>query len=301
MEDELHPALLPAGLRDLLPPDAAIEAAVVERLMAVLASHGYERVKPPLLEFEASLLGGSGAAMAQETFRLLDPASHRMIGIRSDMTLQIARIATARLVKSPRPLRLAYAGQVLRVRGTQLRPERQFGQVGAELIGSDLATADAEVISLAAETLTALGVAGLSIDLSLPTLVPAILAALGVGEEAARRLRTALDHKDAAALAAVGGDAAMLLARLMGAAGTADRALAALADIALPEDARAERDRLAEIVVLLRRLGPTVSLTVDPVENRGFEYHTGVTFTVFARGIRGELGRGGRYRAGNGA
>src|SRR5579862_8385767 len=163
MEDELHPALLPAGLRDLLPPDAAIEAAVVERLMAVLASHGYERVKPPLLEFETSLLGGSGAAMAQETFRLMDPVSRRMIGIRADMTLQIARIAASRLIKSPRPLRLAYAGQVLRVHGTQLRPERQFGQIGAELIGSDAQVADAEVIGLAAETLAAIGVSSVSI------------------------------------------------------------------------------------------------------------------------------------------
>jgi ATP phosphoribosyltransferase regulatory subunit len=299
MNDNLHPALLPAGLRDILPPDAQIEADVVERLMTTLAGHGYERVKPPLVEFESSLLDGPGAAMAPETFRLMDPISQRMVGIRADMTLQIARIATTRLVRQPRPLRLSYAGQVLRVRGTQLRPERQFAQIGAELIGSDAASADAEVVVLAAEALNAVGVAGLSVDLTLPPLVPLILSELKVGAVPSAALRKALDHKDATALDDVGGAAASVLGRLMAAAGPAVRALERLAAIALPRAAAAELARLTEIVRLVQDLAPDLSLTIDPIENRGFEYHTGLSFTLFARGIRGELGRGGRYLAGD--
>ena len=300
MNDNLHPALLPAGLRDILPPDARIEADVVERLMAVLGSHGFERVKPPMVEFESSLLGGPGVAMAQDTFRLMDPISQRMIGVRADMTLQIARIATTRLVKLPRPVRLSYAGQVLRVRGTQLRPERQFGQIGAELIGSDAPTADAEVVGLAAEALRTVGVAGLSVDLTLPPLVPLILAELGVGGAAALSLRQALDHKDAAAIDGIGGPEARLLGQLMAAAGPADRALERMSTIALPGAAAIEMARLTEIFGLIRQANPDLSLTIDPVENRGFEYHTGLSFTLFARGVRGELGRGGRYLAGIG-
>src|SRR5690606_15769726 len=110
--------------------------AVVERVMACFASHGYERVKPPLIEFEEGLLAGPGAALAAGTFRLMDPVSQRMMGVRADMTLQVARIAATRLKNQARPLRLSYAGQVLRVSGTQLRPERQFGQAGIELIGA---------------------------------------------------------------------------------------------------------------------------------------------------------------------
>ena len=81
---------------------------------------GYQRVKPPLLEFEDSLLAGSGAAVAEQTFRLMDPDSQRMMGLRADTTPQVARIATTRLAGAPRPLRLSYAGQCLRVRGSQL-------------------------------------------------------------------------------------------------------------------------------------------------------------------------------------
>src|SRR4051795_11441071 len=137
--------LLPAGLYDLLPPEAEIEAEVTGKLIGVLASHGYERVKPPLVEFEETLLSGAGAAMASDTFRTMDPVSHRMIGMRADMTPQVARIAGTRLLHRPRPLRLSYAGQVLRVKGSEMRPERQTGQAGAELIGAGGPEADVEV------------------------------------------------------------------------------------------------------------------------------------------------------------
>ena len=100
--DNLHKALLPQGLRDLLPPAAEAEAEAVGKLIAVLSSHGYERVKPPLMEFEENLLSGAGAAMAPETFRLMDPISQRMIALRADMTTQVARIAGTRLANTAR-------------------------------------------------------------------------------------------------------------------------------------------------------------------------------------------------------
>ena len=161
--------LLPSGVGDELPPRAAHEARVIERLLACFDAYGYDRVKPPLIEFEDSLFDGPGRALAEQTFRLMDPVSQRMMGVRPDMTVQIARIAATRLAQAPRPLRLSYAGQVLRVRGTQLRPERQFAQAGFELIGGLGSAGDAEVIALAAEVLADIGVADLSIDLTMPT------------------------------------------------------------------------------------------------------------------------------------
>jgi ATP phosphoribosyltransferase regulatory subunit len=298
MNDLAKRALLPAGLSDMLPPAAGHEAAVVERLMAVSAARGYERVKPPLVEFEDSLLAGSGVAMAPHTFRLMDPISQRMMGVRADMTLQVARIAATRLVNAPRPLRLSYAGQVLRVRGDDMRPERQVGQVGAELIGSAAAEADAEVVSLAIAALAAVGVTKLDVDLSSPRLVPAILEGLPRSEMDERKLRNALDHKDAGAVATLGGAAAKTLIALLRAAGPADAALAALRRLPLPAAAVSEAERVAEVVTLVRAQCPGARLTVDPVENRGFEYHQGLCFTFFAERVRGELGRGGRYPAG---
>src|ERR1700754_1546308 len=177
MSDDVpnHPALLPAGLRDLLPPEAETEAASVEALMEVFASHGYQRGKPPLLEFEDSLLAGSGGAVAEETFRLMDKVTQRTMGLRPDPPPQVARIATTRLAQAPRPLRLSYAGQCLRVRGNQLAPDRQIAQAGIELIGCDNPSADAEIVLVGAEALASVGLTRLSFDLTMPTLVPFLL------------------------------------------------------------------------------------------------------------------------------
>ena len=304
MNDAPHPALLPTGIRDLLRPEAEVEAQVVARLMATLAAHGYERVRPPLVEFEETLFAGAGAAMAAATFRTMDPASHRMVGVRADMTPQIARIAATRLRNTARPLRLSYAGQVLRVKGSEIRPEREIGQVGAELIGASGPAADVEAIAVAGEGLAALGVIHLSVDITLPTLVPAVAEAFDIFGERAAALRMALDHKDAAAVAATAGAAGELLGRLLAAAGPAERALAALDRLDLPPRARVERLRLGTVLDGLKDAAPDLKVTVDPVENRGFEYHTGISFTFFAGGAAacgssGELGRGGRYQAGD--
>ena len=258
-DDVPNPALLPAGLMDLLPPEAEREAVLVEALMAAFAGHGYERVKPPLLEFEDSLLAGSGAAVAEQTFRLMDPVSQRMMGLRADTTPQVARIAATRLGLQSRPLRLCYAGQVLRVRGTQLAPERQLPQTGIELIGSAAPEADAEVALVAAEALARAGVASVSLDVTLPTMTPALLEAAGVPAALRQRLALALDRKDAAAtaeLAAQAGPLAAALPVLLAAAGPADGALAALASLDLPPAARAIADNARAVIAAIRAREP---------------------------------------------
>ncbi|KDM68009.1 ATP phosphoribosyltransferase regulatory subunit [Acidiphilium sp. JA12-A1] len=298
MTDDLppHPALLPAGFTDLLPPDAEAEARLTETLTASFGAHGYQRVKPPLVEFETTLLAGSGAAVAEQTFRLMDPESQRMMGVRADTTPQIARIATTRLAAAARPLRLAYAGQCLLVRGSQLAPERQVAQAGIELIGPDVPEADAEIIVTAVAALAATGIGEVSVDLTMPPLIPALL-----GDTSAHAaLVRALDRKDAAEIAAHGGALAPTLLALLEAAGTAETAIVRLAAIDLPAPVRALADRLSATVAAIRALMPALRLTIDPVEFRGYRYHTGVALTIFAPGRQAEFGRGGRYLCDNG-
>jgi ATP phosphoribosyltransferase regulatory subunit len=302
MDDQTppNPALLPAGLRDLLPPEAQVEAAGVEAAMAVFASHGYRRVKAPLLEFEDGFLGGSGAAVADQSFRIMDPDSHRMMVLRADMTPQVARIAGTRLAGLPRPLRLSYAGECVRVRSVAPGTDRQVPQAGIELIGADSAAADAEVMLVAAEALAALGLQRLSLDLTLPTLVPSLLEGAGFDAAARRILSHALDRKDAAAVTAHAGALAPMLTDLLLAAGQAAGALEALRRAALPDVCRALADRLSEVVALVQAAAPALRLTVDPIEFRGYRYHTGVALTLFAPGRHEELGRGGRYFSADG-
>src|SRR5271157_3587917 len=261
-DDPINPALLPAGLRDLLPPDA-------------------------------------GAAVAEQTFRLMDPDSQRMMGLRADTTPQVARIAATRLATAPRPLRLSYAGQCLLVRGSELAPDRQIAQAGIELIGPDTPAADAEIVLVGAEALAAIGLTQVSFDLTVPTLSPALLDDAGITGPDRVALARALDRKDAASVKRHAGALAGTLTELLLAAGPADRALAALAAARLPPAARALADDLVATVSAIRARAPMLRLTIDPVEFRGLRYHTGVSITIFAPGRHEELGRGGRYLSGD--
>ena len=304
MNDNTHRGLLPTGLADILAPKAEFEAKLTETLMSSFSKYGYQRVKPPLVEFEDILLGGSGIATAKQTFRLMDPISQRMLGVRADMTLQIARIASTRLGYIPRPIRLSYAGQVLRVTGSTLRPQRQFGQIGAEMIGSLSPQADAEVILMAAESLTNLGISNLSVDLGLPTLVTTICTAMKIDLSAGgKNLRAALNQKSISAIKeldeTLSSDKITLFIALLKAVGPIDEALNILQKLALPKVAKAELKNLIQIVTCLKTRAPNLTITMDPTENRGYEYHTGVTFTFFSLNVRGEIGRGGRYLTNN--
>lgn len=292
-----HPALLPAGFADLLPPRAAQEAALTHSMTQLFQRHGYAPIHPPLLEFEDNLLAGAGSSLGPHTFRLMDPLSGKMLGLRADMTVQVARIATTRIADWPRPLRLAYAGQVVRQSSSEHQPERQSGQIGLELIGSASPAADAEIITLACASLTAIGINTFTLDLSLPTLVTGLCKAYGLAEEAAAALRHALDRKDQAAVAALGGAASTAALALLRASGPIGTALPALQTLQLPAELAAECRHLAAVWDLLQGQGFAVPTMLDLVEYRGFEYHTGLGYTLFAHNPGVELGRGGRYHS----
>jgi ATP phosphoribosyltransferase regulatory subunit len=296
MNDAATRALLPEGLHDTLAPRAELESRTVSGLLATFAAHGYQQVAPPLVEFEDSLLAGVGAAEGRRMFRLMDPASHRMMGVRTDMTTQVARVATTRLAAAPRPLRLCYAGQVLRVESGKLRSEREFGQAGIELIGAASTGAEAEVLLIAAEALRAAGAADFTVDLTVPTLVPVVASVLGLDAERAAVAREALDEKDMAGLAAFEGRAREVFEALLLAGGEADKALQALVRLDLPGEAAALVEELRAMVGTLREAAPGLTLTIDPGEYRNFQYHSGICFTAFDRNGNRELGRGGRYR-----
>jgi ATP phosphoribosyltransferase regulatory subunit len=285
----IAPGLLPEGLRDRLPPQAEANAALVRSLTASFASYGYERVQPPLVEYEESLGSRLGGAARRELLRFTDPVSQHTLALRSDITGQVGRIAVTRLAAAARPLRLSYAGPVLRVRGTQLSPERESLQAGVELIGSDSAQAAGEVIALAVEALQLTGLRELSLDITLPTMV-ADLAAAGwsMGRATLAQVQALLDGKDAGGLAALGAEA---FEPLIAAAGPADAALARFGALSLPADVRGRLDAVAALVAGLEG----VRVTIDPTERHGFEYQTWIGFSLFGAGIMGEVGRGGAY------
>jgi ATP phosphoribosyltransferase regulatory subunit len=289
-------ALLPPGFYDVLPDAAEKEASAVEALMAHFKKGGYRRVSAPLMEFEDALLSGPGASLNSATFRVMDPVSQRMLGLRTDHTLQIGRIAASRLADVKRPLRLSYAGPVISVDAGSVDGPRQKTQVGVELIGGLEAKDDAEVIRLAASALAALGVKDVSVDLLLPTLVRAQAEDGKLDKNKQQALYHALDRKDEGAVKALGGDAIYETAlALLRAGGTPEKAMETLSKLTLKNGAAADRDRLKSVLALLSKDFPA-AVTVDLVETRCFEYQTGLSFAFYSKQSDSVLARGGRYR-----
>ena len=298
-DDKSAIGLLPTGLSDLLDPEASKDADATATVLKCFHQFGYVRVKPPLVEFEDSLLhDGPGAAVAQKSFRLMDPISHKMMALRADMTAQIARISGTRLSHVPRPLRLAYAGEVMRVAPDVLNPERQLVQAGAELIGRSDNAASAEVIALGARALMQTGIAGLTLDLGTPRLAQ-VLVENAPSNDMKTALLAAISERDAGQLDQIGGEIAAHLSALLDASGRQVEKLAALV-AELPSDAAALLSDLLDVAACVQSVYPELPITLDPLELRGFDYHIGIGFAFFGAGLRGEIARGGSYITGFG-
>ncbi len=284
----IPPGLIPEGVRDRLPPQAEAAAALARSLTASFAAHGYERIQPPLIEYEESLGTSLSPQARRELIRFTDPASQETLALRSDMTGQIGRIATTRLVTAARPLRLSYAGPVVRVRGNAINAERESIQTGVELIGSDSIAAASEILFIAVEALATAGVTGISVDLTLPDLIET-LAGTVLSPAKIAEVKRLLDSKDAGGLIAAGlGDWLPLLA----ATGPVDAALFGLKAF---DHAGLLASRTAGIAALAAAVQPQARVTLDPTERHGFGYHAWIGFSIFGDGIPGEAGRGGAY------
>lgn len=283
--------LLPEGLEDRLPRSAARITAAMRACLDVLGSHGYDRVRPPLLEFERSLSSRMEGIHTRKMFRFVDPASLRTLALRSDITPQIGRLAATSMKDAPRPLRLAYCGDTVVIRASQLDPARERLQLGAELVGADTVAAASEIVMVAIEALQAAGMSGISIDITMPDLVDTLTAQdFSMQPETVEAIRRELDTKDAGGLKAVGGEAYL---PLLYATGPFAEAMAKLREL---DAGGALATRLDGLQAIADRIGDAARITLDPTERYGFEYQSWFGFTLYAEGLRGAAGRGGTYR-----
>lgn len=284
-----RPGLLPEGFHDRLPPFADAAAAVEARVLEAARLYGYERVDPPLAEFADELATRLKAGGLAGAVRFVDPVSQATLAIRPDLTAQVARIAATRMGHHPRPVRLSYAGSVLKLRAGQLAPARERRQVGVELIGLDSVAAAREVVQVAVDAIAAAGVADASVDFTLPDLVDTLAAGpLPVPADRVDALRQRLDAKDAGGVAAI----APAYLPLIEATGPFAPAMARLRSL---DTGGALASRLDGLQSIADALGAGVAMTFDPTERHGFEYKSWLGFSLFAAGEAREIGRGGTY------
>jgi len=293
--------LLPDGIEETLPADAKHLEALRNKLLGVFSCWGYDLVIPPFIDFLDSLLTGSGHDLNLQTFKLTDQISGEMLGIRADMTPQVARI-DAHNLKHEWPTRLCYVGTVLHTRGDPLEKTRSPMQIGVELYGHSGKESDLEVICLMLEMLAITGLQNVHLDLGHVGIYRALAAQAGLSDAQESELFDILQRKAKPELAELmdGYDIDdalkqifIKLPELNGAYAIVEKANAILENTHDPV-----KQALAELITIAQQLSvrfPSLPISFDLAELRGYHYHTGIVFAAFVPSVGREIARGGRY------
>lgn len=286
--------LLPEYLADALPFEAARIEQQRRSVLDLFRVHGYELVMPPLIEYLDSLLTGSGHDLKLRTFKLVDQVSGRTLGVRADMTPQVARI-DAHLLNRQGTTRLCYCDSVLHTMPASISASREPIQIGAELYGHTGHDADVEVIRLMARALDVAGAAPSRIDVGHVGIFRALAEAAGLDVEQLDAALSLLQAKDVpglqefcAALPESQRAAFLQLPTLYGGVEVLDRAAVVLPPLPAVTAALATLRRVATAL-------PDLPLSFDLADLRGYHYHNGVVFAAYHPGSASAVALGGRY------
>jgi ATP phosphoribosyltransferase regulatory subunit len=285
--------LLPEHIEDILPAEAMRIEVLRRRILDLFIANKYELVIPPLIEFTDSLLTGTGHDLDLRTFKLVDQLSGRMMGVRADITPQVARI-DAHLLNRKGVTRLCYCGSVLHARPAGPAATREPIQIGAEIYGHAGIQSDLEIQSLLCQALAAAGVKGARMDVGHVAVFRSLVQAAAIGQELEVELFEALQKKDLPSLKGLTKKldarpraALLLLPELYG-----GKEILAVAAKRLPEISN-----LKTALKTLHALADACPIPVsfDLAELRGYHYHSGVVFDAYCDGVAGAVARGGRY------
>jgi ATP phosphoribosyltransferase regulatory subunit len=291
--------LLPENIADILPSEARKIEDLRRILLDRFQAYGYELVMPPMLEYLDSLLTGSGQDLNLKTFKLVDQISGRTLGLRADMTPQVARI-DAHLLNRQGVARLCYAGSILHTRAAAGSSSREQLQLGAEIYGHAGWEADLEIQALLNDVLNLSQVGEITLDMSHAGLLTAILGDFSPQSESLEALYAALQTKDLPGLNHVLSDwpsevksAVLALANL---SGSPKKVLdQARANLPKTTAVKAALDELERLCAAVAELPNSPQLNLDLADLRGYQYHSGVMFAAYVEGLPVAIARGGRY------
>ena len=291
--------LLPEDIADVLPAEARKVETLRRNILDLYQSYGYELVAPPILEFLDSLLTGTGSDLNLQTFKLVDQLSGRTLGLRADITPQVARI-DAHLLNREGVTRLCYAGSVAHARTPVGSTAREELQLGAEIYGCATWQADLEAITLLLKTLSLAGLDKVYLDLSHAGILNGILAKENPPSAEMETLYGLLQSKDrprlsvwAKSLPEQTAKALLALTELNGpCAEVLSKAKTALPQTSEVKEALAQ---LAHLIESASDLSKGLELSIDLADLRGYQYHSGVMFAAYIAKLPQPIARGGRY------
>lgn len=293
--------LLPEGIEESLPDESAWLEKYRRELVDMFSTWGYELVMPPLIEYLDSLLIGPSDDLDLQTFKLTDQLTGRMMGVRADMTSQVARI-DAHMLKRDAPTRFCYLGTVLHARPGGRDLTRSPLQVGAELYGHVGLDSDVEVICLMLEALSLVGIENVLLDLGHVGIFSNLVNKAGLSELQQKQLQTLLQQKAQTeyeqflATCSLSDDWNKVFLALMDLSG--DESMIAAAKKLLKDSDEEVVEFIDYVAELSRRVVqryPNIQLHYDFAALSGYRYQNGAVFAAYISGQGGEIARGGRY------
>ena len=279
--------LIPPGFKDNVSFDAYIEHEYKNNIINYFRSNGFDLVKTPLIEYSNNKNNNS--------FLITKKKNEINLKIRNDITPQIIRIVSSRLIQKIRPLKLCYYGEVVRKKGTMLRPERQFLQVGAETIGSKSVKADIEIINLAYQSLSMIGINQITIELSSRIFLKKLFNIVN-NSVLEKNLIKSIKSKDLNSCYKFlnNDDQKNLLSKIFKCTGKVEKINNNLDSLVIDSKTKEEINNIRSIVSTIK-LNKSDQINIDLSEINEKKYHDGIKFTFFAKDIRGEIANGGRY------
>ena len=280
-------SLLPPGFSDEVSDKAAIEHKYKNTIINLFQNNGYKLVKTPLIEYAKD-------SNHKNILKIRTKTKQKEIIIRDDITLQISRISN-RLLREPRPIKLCYYGEVVRDKGSMLRPERQFLQVGAECIGENSYFADVEMLELAYKSLKLVGVKDITIELSSRLFLNKIYSFVK-SDEKLRKIKLLVKRKDLSNLKKIiSAKYKKQLENIFSCTGNFSNKKNQLKKLVFDKSSKNEINNLININKVFLKKFPNTNFFLDLTETDDKNYHNGIRFTIFAENVRGEIARGGRY------
>ena len=286
--------LLPEGFRDGLPDLAELEFQINSFFINLMMSNGFMMVKPPLVEFEDSLFFLTKYSENIDSFRVMDPLTQKIMGIRSDITMQVARIACGSLVENKRPLRLCYTGDVLKVKNNNINLSRQFTQIGAEIIGVDKTFCLSEIINLIIEFLNNLKIKKFIINFSMPNLINLISKDFNLKKSDFEILMNCYKNKNLSALKDISNDLFEMSENLLKCIGNIDEKINLLKKYKFPKNIKSEIDNFISQIKKIKDEFFKYEIIIDPLEIDESSYHKGFCFKIYSENSK-ELISGGGY------
>ena len=288
--------LLPLGFKDILENEANLQFEYGKKLITNFASWGFSFIEPPIIEYEKTLFDNKNKFLDKKTLSFLDPLTKERISLRPDITTQLARIAEDRLFGLPKPLSLCYFGDVFRADKPKLSSDRQFKQAGIEIIGSKDLFADIEVITLSLDSLKKINFKKISLDINAPIILEKIFDDFKISLSKRAELRKLVAKKNIKEILNFDKKLFDILKKIIDSSGPLKKNLKKIKNIKLGKNASLVMKDFIKICSLLLKINSEdYKISIDLLDHKGFEYYTGITFSIFCLNSSKEVCRGGRY------